>query len=653
MVDISITETVLVRSTSNTTTTSTSYYHPHCVCMDCNSPLMDPIKVPWPTPHAAATGSGGADGDGGGDGGDSSAAVIAPLSLVPTNYYHPDCCCQYCFQPFINGNAALEEQLTTTTTTTNSILATPPHRYTHYRFHKKCPKQKSPGYNVISCAACNGVIDDLEDMHVSLENQQQYHRGCIEDHYVFKSRLREAESNSYYDHFEHIEKIFHIDWQKMSKRKRFVQLLATTHCTNVTNLKTTILPYYEQFCDIYDMYGGFGRFDKNDPDDAFELQKNEVKQWAQDSQMIHLGTDCGWNRLYTFFLAANVEISIQEDSEGAGHGGEQKVDVNAAAAAAVDNDQNDDTSLVRFEFLLFIVMCAHARYYSQSSNDLISAVDKCFRHHVSNMKLGHKYVSLPQMDVDTKHPCVHRSNDFRFHCLYTHRVAQVLQQNQTFLMSVFAYYSQTRKNELSIDLWFDLIKDTGMIDQDSSERDVLLCFCYSRMRVRDEMHLRKRVTKLTFCEFLESLVRIAMIKSLVVLALHLKGIPLDKNKQYHPPMKWIDAGFKPHCSAVDRLAQQGNVPMWRSEDAGDRVDLLVRGMKHMFETKMSWNLHSKFKPLSKKHVAVLESRDTKNAKHVPQNMTKYQLFDPVTGRCVFRQVETKYVKGITVSVNKK
>ena len=65
------------------------------------------------------------------------------------------------------------------------------------------------------------------------------------------------------------------------------ELLDSTKCTNIEGLKQVILPYYEHFCDIYDMYGGFGRFDKADPDDAFELQKNEVKQWATDSKMIH------------------------------------------------------------------------------------------------------------------------------------------------------------------------------------------------------------------------------------------------------------------------------------------------------------------------------------------------------------------------------
>ena len=65
------------------------------------------------------------------------------------------------------------------------------------------------------------------------------------------------------------------------------ELLDSTNCTNIEGLKQVILPYYEHFCDIYDMYGAFGRFDKADPDDAFELQKNEVKQWATDSKMIH------------------------------------------------------------------------------------------------------------------------------------------------------------------------------------------------------------------------------------------------------------------------------------------------------------------------------------------------------------------------------
>ena len=81
--------------------------------------------------------------------------------------------------------------------------------------------------------------------------------------------------------------------------------------------------------------------------------------------------------MYTFFLESNIETYEEE------HPGEQKESKEKekeTSAGGKDNKEdadNDDTSLVRFEFLLFILYCAHARYYTQSSQDLISAVDKC------------------------------------------------------------------------------------------------------------------------------------------------------------------------------------------------------------------------------------------------------------------------------------
>ena len=276
-----------------------------------------------------------------------------------------------------------------------------------------------------------------------------------------------------------------------------------------------------------------------------------------------------------------------------------------------------------------------------------------FRHHVYKLKLNHhKYQHLPQMDADEKHPCVHRPNNFRHACLYNRSVALVCNKYNKFLMGMFVYYSTDtgRKNELAIVDWFNFIKDASIIDQDSSERDILLCFCYSRMRVKNEMHLRKRVTKLTYNEFVESLVRIAMVKSLVVYALMIKGT-LDPHQKIEPADKWWDAGFKPDCEAVDRLAGQGTVPMWREEDAGDRLELLILGIRYVFETLRGWNLNSKFGRLSSKQVKVLESRETKNAKYAPKGMKKYQCFDKETGKCLFDQTETKYVKGITLSMN--
>ena len=272
--------------------------------------------------------------------------------------------------------------------------------------------------------------------------------------------------------------------------------------------------------------------------------------------------------------------------------------------------------------------------------------------HLMKLKLKEfkKYEHLPQQDPDSFHPCVHRPNDFRYNCLYRLRVSKVLTANNKFLQAVFAFYSTHggRKNELRIDRWFDLIRDTNIIDQDSSERDILLCFCYSRMRVRDEMHDRHRVTVLTYCDFLESLVRIAMVKALDLYALILQNRVEMGELPGEPPLKWLEAGFRPECKAVDRLAAKGTMK-WRAEDAGDRLDILIRGIKYMFETKMDWHLNSQFSRLTSKQVRVLESRDIKGAKKAPQT-TVLQRFEPETGHCLFNQTaETGYVNGITVS----
>ena len=211
-----ITKTVLVRSKEGSNTKG--YYHPHCVCHDCNTPMQDMLRVPW-TPPATASGQ-----------------------MSEEQFYHPDCTCQFCYKPFTKEGALQEE-------TTHLILAAPEHKYKykHLRFHKHCPKIKSPGFNVVTCASCNGVVENEETMVVidvkdvkdvkdesaktskrnktastavvSVAETLHFCPECITEEFVFKARVRESESNSYYDHAEHIETIFNIDFAKLMKRR--------------------------------------------------------------------------------------------------------------------------------------------------------------------------------------------------------------------------------------------------------------------------------------------------------------------------------------------------------------------------------------------------------------------------------------------------
>ena len=86
---------------------------------------------------------------------------------------------------------------------------------------------------------------------------------------------------------------------------------------------------------------------------------------------------------------------------------------------------------------------------------------------------------------------------------------------------------------------------------------------------------------------------------------------------------------------------------WRAEDVGDRVDILIRGIKYMLETNMDWHLNTKFKKISSKAKNVLEA-NTRNAKKSPKT-TKLQLFEPDGGKAMLPFNETGHVHGITIS----
>ena len=129
-------ETVLVRDNK--------YYHPQCVCYDCEKPMVDPLKVPWI----------GINGE--------------------EQYYHPDCTCQFCYKPFINSKNQLKEDMTI------NILADSNYRYENLRYHLYCPKIKSPGYNVITCSSCDGIIhDDDEELMKIIIDKVSYSKEMI------------------------------------------------------------------------------------------------------------------------------------------------------------------------------------------------------------------------------------------------------------------------------------------------------------------------------------------------------------------------------------------------------------------------------------------------------------------------------------------
>ena len=619
--DNNIFRTVLIRKTKN----GSKFYHKSCVCNSCDDPL-DKLRVPWAN---------------------------------QTQFYHPDCCCQFCYKPIFEGEEETEE----------IVASDPKYRYypKPYRFHSRCPKIKSPPFNATICASCKREIRQEKIVRTGAD-EKKYHSWCMTPQFVFKPRLREAESNAYYDHEAHTKRIFSVDWKKCLKRKSLHGLL--TDCkTDARKLKKCIAPFYERICDIYDMYSGFGRFNASDADDAFELQQAEVKQWASDADLFSGGFT--WNRCYTFFLAANVEIDTEiviadEDDEDDDYEGDAAAtygDVADDEGIDADDAVNDDSSLVRFEFVLFLIMCAHGRYFSQSSNDLVSAVSKCLTNHLANIKLPAIYENLPQLDPDDMHPCVHRPNDFRYTCLYHRGVQEVLQKHIRFLQSVFVCYSRFsgRKNSLKIDRWFEFTRDALLIDQDSSERDILLCFCFSRMRVKDEMVKRERVTELTFVGFLESLVRIAFAKNIDLFALLIADVmelsTLPKGAT--PPQKWLEKGFMREADAsndpdvwgpsIQAIAQRGELGFY-PQHGGYRVDILIEGIKYIFQVHKDWNLRSKFPPVNNKQLRVLESRDGKSPKHDPAGptMTTMQLWEPETGHAIFRPEETGHVAGISV-----
>lgn len=416
--------------------------------------------------------------------------------------------------------------------------------------------------------------------------------------------------------------------------------LCTLTCCPLTDNLSTLLV----FSFFSDLFSAFGRFNPNDVDDVCEMQTAELKQWAVEFDVLSKELDT--NMLLSFFQVANKEVDIEgsvaeDDSEAS-----QSDD---ADSGGEDNDaDNDDFSLLRFEFVIVCIMCAHFRYFKSSNDDLCAAVQEFASRHI-HRRLRDRYSSLPRMDK--KWPVLHHPNDFRHTILYSWHVNAVLSAHLKFLQSVFVHFSKSNgnRNELRIDYFFKFAKAVRILDSDMSERDLLLCFSWSRMRVRDELKERARVAILTMADFMEALVRIAVAKDMSAYARFLSGQP--KAAQDQIPMKWAEIEFNPTGPALEMLAGQhgSDVDTWTPEYAAHALEIFIQAIRHCLSYD---KVHlPKLNP-TKVRVLLSKNISSHRASKVPKSHKQTsQNFDANTGLALLTTSETGFVRGITVSAN--
>ena len=178
-----------------------------------------------------------------------------------------------------------------------------------------------------------------------------------------------------------------------------------------------------------------------------------------------------------------------------------------AQIAMADHDDLKKKVLSRVEFVVALVHIAILKYVvTKKIPDVSEALHRLLEGDIKPL-LSSKILEHP--------------NVFRERCCYRRDVDASFKAYEGSLRNIFTAVCITggrgeKERHLSLDEWKGLLRGVQLIDVDCSERDVSMCFAWSRMCVVDETSVpgRMRDSHLPFEGFLEAIVRLSTLKAL-------------------------------------------------------------------------------------------------------------------------------------------
>jgi hypothetical protein len=229
-------------------------------------------------------------------------------------------------------------------------------------------------------------------------------------------------------------------------------------------------------------------------DDLYHMQFNGFAQFVSDFGLADAESPyckiANWDQL---FISVDSSLSYS-----------------GAAPTPLNEKYNRKKALNRQEWLHAIIKGAVMRYVQPGTMaDVSSAVDYHIHHDIA-----------PHADAHVFAP----SNAFR-KIIYTEQVDDVLRAHEGSLRVLFAAVCDLQEytmdhggltNRLfTYASWRTLLREFSLIDQNCTDKDVMLCFNWSKMQTVNEQDAISRVkmTHASFEDFLEMLCRLAVIKA--------------------------------------------------------------------------------------------------------------------------------------------
>ena len=316
----------------------------------------------------------------------------------------------------------------------------------------------------------------------------------IEDS-IWASRRKYSDSGTYWDTSESMMRALEADLALACTGGGIERLVERHHTAETApgagvptirelmeQVKIALWAHNELLYVVFDLYAAIG------VGDFSHIQPNAFKQLLDDCNLIEAGDGLNagvWDGLFVAINANRIEGEVY----------------------------NHKKALNRQEFVSFLVRAAALRHITNGRFiDVPAAIEQLLAVDV-----------LPR--VRRAVPSLAPPNEFRNVACYQEETSNVLLRHASSLKHVYEVYAYgdgavgdklVDRKLLGFEEWQELIGGLGWTDGQFTEREAGLCFILARMRVAVEKTTpgRAKLLQLSFEDFLEALVRVAVTKAL-------------------------------------------------------------------------------------------------------------------------------------------
>jgi hypothetical protein len=291
---------------------------------------------------------------------------------------------------------------------------------------------------------------------------------------------RKIETGDFYDTKKVRNAAFETDFENLLSKERFTNMINLYDDEGgkdeINEVREALYSCYNILLDAFEFYSFMGKGYRH----SHVIDINAFNVFVEDCDLADNKT-CNPTDIQNIFEFENAEENTED---------------------AVDkNSMNDDSALMRFEFLGCIVRLAVVKYIkSNVVDDVSEAVQLICKNNIQK-HLG------PEAICD--------SNDFRKHRMYNPHTDRVFQENLKKLLFIFNMFGSTTKSgqiRMSLSQWGIFVEKAALLGDDFEEREAKLAFAWCQMAIVNELDTEQRHLK--FEDFLEAIARVCDLKAL-------------------------------------------------------------------------------------------------------------------------------------------